>query len=240
VGYDNAFYHIWQHTPGGSWGGWFEFGTPPATPVTDSWAVAQNKDGRLDFLVNAADALWHTWQTTPGGSWGGWFSLGTPAGTHIGFPRVIANADGRLEAFLDASDGALWHTWQVAPGGEPWVPIPAVASITPNRGPADGGTHLTLTGSGFTGATAVTFGVTVTRNFTVVSDAEISTSSPAGSGTVDITVTTPAGTSATSSADQFTYTTAPPTVRAICKRYDDRRPSATRKSEPLSQDIRYA
>jgi hypothetical protein len=28
--------------------------------------------------------------------------------------------------------------------------------------------------------------------------------------------------------------------QGVCKRYDDRRPSATRKSEPLSQDIRYA
>jgi hypothetical protein len=119
IGTDGAFYHIWQHTPGGSWGGWFEFATPTAALVNDNGAVAQNKDGRLDFLVNAADALWHIWQTTPGGTWSGWLSLGTPAGTQIESPpRVIANADGRLEAFTRTSDGALWHTWQVAPGGE--------------------------------------------------------------------------------------------------------------------------
>ena len=38
--------------------------------------------------------------------------------------------------------------------------------------------------------------------------------SPAGTGTVDVTVTTPGGTSATSSADHFTYTAAP-TVTAV-------------------------
>ena len=39
--------------------------------------------------------------------------------------------------------------------------------------------------------------------------------SPAGTGTHDVTVTTPSGTSATSSADQFTYNApALPTVTA--------------------------
>ena len=87
--------------------------------------------------------------------------------------------------------------------------------VTPNWGPADGGTHLTLTGAGFTGATAVTFGSTVISEFTIVSDTQITTSSPAGSGTVDITVTTPAGPSATSSVDQFTYTTPMPTITGL-------------------------
>ena len=65
---------------------------------------------------------------------------------------------------------------------------------------------MTITGTGFTGATAVDFGTTPATNFTVVSDTTITADSPAGTGTVDVTVTTPAGTSATSAADQFTYT----------------------------------
>ena len=40
----------------------------------------------------------------------------------------------------------------------------------------------------------------------MVNDTTITADSPAGTGTVDVTVTTPAGTSATSPADQFTYT----------------------------------
>ena len=67
-----------------------------------------------------------------------------------------------------------------------------------------GGTLVTITGSGFTGATAVDFGTIAGDGLDVVSDTTITADSPAGTGTVDVTVTTPSGTSATSSADQFT------------------------------------
>ena len=64
---------------------------------------------------------------------------------------------------------------------------------------------MTITGTSFTGATAVDFGTTAATNVTVVNDTTITADSPAGTGTVDVTVTTPGGTSATSPADQFTY-----------------------------------
>ena len=83
--------------------------------------------------------------------------------------------------------------------------IPVVSSISPNTGLADGGTTVTITGSGFTGATSVSFGSTPADSFTVDNDTQITAVSPAGSGTVDITVTTSGGTSATSRADQFAY-----------------------------------
>ena len=74
---------------------------------------------------------------------------------------------------------------------------------------------MTITGTGFTGATAVDFGTTAATNVTVVNDTTITVVSPAGTGTVDVTVTTPAGTSPTSSADQFTFAvTARPWSRA--------------------------
>ncbi len=82
----------------------------------------------------------------------------------------------------------------------------AVSSLNPTAGPVGGGTLVTITGSGFTGATAVDFGTTPAMSFTVVSDTTINAASPAGTpGTVNVTVTTPAGTSPTSSADLFTY-----------------------------------
>ena len=74
---------------------------------------------------------------------------------------------------------------------------------------------MTITGTGFTGATAVSFGQTTASSFNVVNDTQITATSPAGSGIVDVIVTTPGGTSATNSADQFTYTTPPPTITAI-------------------------
>jgi kumamolisin len=82
---------------------------------------------------------------------------------------------------------------------------PAVTAISPASGSAAGGDSVTITGSGFTGATGGSFGTTAATNVQVGSDTQITATSPAGTGTVDVTVTTPAGTSTTSSADQFTY-----------------------------------
>jgi serine protease len=85
---------------------------------------------------------------------------------------------------------------------------PTVTSVTPGNGPAAGGTTVTIAGTGFTGATAVRFGATAAASFTVSSGTQISAVSPAGTGTVHVTVTGPGGTSATSSADEFTYVAA--------------------------------
>ena len=112
-------WHLWQTAPNGNWSNWASLGKPPTAAIIGYPSVAQNKDGRLELLVNANDgALWHIWQTVTGKSLGSWASLGTPPGTTTNmYPFVIANADGRLEAFTSGADGALWHTWQVTPGG---------------------------------------------------------------------------------------------------------------------------
>ena len=99
-------------------------------------------------------------------------------------------------------------------GGYTYVAAPTVTGISPGSGPASGGTIVTITGTNFTGATVVHFGST-SATPTVNSDTQITVTSPAGSGTVDVTVTTPGGTSATSSADQFTYNVAAPTVTSV-------------------------
>jgi hypothetical protein len=82
---------------------------------------------------------------------------------------------------------------------------PTCTKTEPLGGPASGGTSVTITGTGFTGATAVKFGSNNATNITVNSESSITAVSPAGTATVDVTVTTPAGTSPTGSADQFTY-----------------------------------
>ena len=90
---------------------------------------------------------------------------------------------------------------------------PTVTGISPTSGSTSGstsgGTSVTVSGSNFTGATAVKFGTVAATSFTVNSASSITATSPAGSGTLDVTVTTPSGTSPTGSADQFTYTSAP-------------------------------
>lgn len=82
---------------------------------------------------------------------------------------------------------------------------PTVTAMTPNTGPPGGGTSVTITGTNFNGATAVMFGSANAAFVTVVSATTITARSPASSGTVHVTVTTAAGTSAAGLADQFSY-----------------------------------
>jgi alpha-tubulin suppressor-like RCC1 family protein len=84
-------------------------------------------------------------------------------------------------------------------------PPPTVTSVEPVEGPQAGDTSVAIEGTEFTGATAVKFGEASAVNFRILSDTEILATSPAGSGTVDVTVTNAVGTSATSAADHYTY-----------------------------------
>ncbi|MGZ4217191.1 MAG: IPT/TIG domain-containing protein [Solirubrobacteraceae bacterium] len=86
---------------------------------------------------------------------------------------------------------------------------PAVTGISPASGPAASGTTVTITGTDFDNASDVEVGNTPATSFTVDSPTQITAIAPPGNGTVDITVTTPGGTSATSDADQYTYIPAP-------------------------------
>ncbi len=92
-----------------------------------------------------------------------------------------------------------------------FVAPPRVTGLTLSSGPAAGGTSVTITGTGFTGATSVRFGGTQWYDFTVDSDTSITATSPPAEAadTVHVTVTTLGGTSTTSSADRFTYTPGP-------------------------------
>ena len=83
---------------------------------------------------------------------------------------------------------------------------PTVTGVSPSTGSTAGGETVTITGTGFTSAYDVSFGG-VSASFTVNSDGSITAVTPVGNaGTVDVTVTDFGGTSATSAADQFTYT----------------------------------
>ncbi|MEU7631264.1 IPT/TIG domain-containing protein [Nocardia sp. NPDC049220] len=63
-------------------------------------------------------------------------------------------------------------------------------------GPVAGGTKVVISGTGLTGATAVTFGATPATSFTVNSDTQITALAHAGAaGTAQVTVTTAGGTS---------------------------------------------
>jgi len=97
------------------------------------------------------------------------------------------------------------------------VPVPTVTGITPPTGTTAGGTTVTITGTGFTGATKVTFGAVAVTSYTVVSDTEITAVSPPQAASIqNIHVTTAGGTSEPVVAvDPFTYVTPTPAVMGI-------------------------
>ena len=90
------------------------------------------------------------------------------------------------------------------------VPLPTVTVVSdgvysnPAQGPLTGGTIL-ITGTGFTGTTAVTIGGTPATVFTVRNSTSITATTPSSvsPGTVSVNVTTPGGTSANNSF--YTY-----------------------------------
>ena len=93
--------------------------------------------------------------------------------------------------------------------GAPPVPFPQVVRVEPDDGPPAGGTSVTITGINFTGATAVKFGSASAASFTVDSETSITAVSSPGTGEVDVTVTTPEGTSYTSPRDLYSYEEGP-------------------------------
>jgi hypothetical protein len=73
--------------------------------------------------------------------------------------------------------------------------------VSPRHGASSGGSTVTVTGTGLAEATAVNFGTVLARKVVDDTPTQITAVSPAGTGTVDITVTTAAGTSATGGSD---------------------------------------
>ncbi len=131
----------------------------------------------------------------------------------------VRNSATQITAVAPAGAAGTVDVTVTSPGGTSatsaadrytYVATPAVTNVAPKRGPLAGGTSVVITGTGFSTATAVKFDATNATSFTVNSATQITAVAPAGSaGTVDITVTTPGGTSATTSADRFTYVAAP-------------------------------
>lgn len=119
----------------------------------------------------------------------------------------------QITAVAPAGTGTVTLT-VTTPGGSDtatynYAPPPTVSSLLPSTGPT--GTTVVITGTNFQGAgftnadVHVFFGGVEATTFTVLGPTTISVTVPAGTGTVDVRVTTPGGTSANTSADNYTY-----------------------------------
>jgi hypothetical protein len=99
-----------------------------------------------------------------------------------------------LEYYIEAGDGI-----STVRAGRPEYPYqvsvvdrPVVTAISPNRGPASGGTAVTIAGSNFKPGATATIGGAACGSLTVVSASQITCTTPAHyPETVDVTVTNP-------------------------------------------------
>ncbi len=93
-----------------------------------------------------------------------------------------------------------------------YVPAPTITSMSRQAGRANNTHTVTITGTNFTGATKVTFGTSEVTPQSVSATQVVAIAPALSAGTVNVSVTTPAGTSADAgTADDFTYA-APPTA----------------------------
>ncbi len=95
----------------------------------------------------------------------------------VTLPPVTVTVDGKEDKIV-----TLTATYQI-------LQAPTITDVSPDTGPADGGTTVTIIGSGFTSAGSVIFGSVAATGFTINSDTEITAVSPPGTGTDNIEVT---------------------------------------------------
>ena len=89
------------------------------------------------------------------------------------------------------------------PGGT--APTPKVTGLSISGGATAGGNVVDILGEGLANVTSVHFGGNVSVHVQSLSPYAVAVVAPAGSGTVDITVSGPGGTSATAEGDHYTY-----------------------------------
>jgi alpha-tubulin suppressor-like RCC1 family protein len=169
-------------------------------------AVSAGAQHSLALLSNGTVEAW-------GANGSGQLGVGTSLGPEPCGPGVCSTKPVLVSNLVGAKGIGAGGEHSLAFGPPP----PIVTAISPNEARKKGSTTVTIIGAELEEATAVKFGpnnathVTVSENGT-----KITAVAPPGKGTVDVTVTTPAGTSATSPADKFFYSR--PTVKTLSPR----------------------
>jgi hypothetical protein len=118
---------------------------------------------------------------------------------------VLPTAGGSVTAVATAA-GDVYGSDQVITSIDP-VPVPTVTSISPDSGPATGGTPITITGTNLAGTTMIDFGPAgpaTDVSCTATTCTAVTPSAAAGLFTVQIE--TPYGITDDGEADDFTYT----------------------------------
>ena len=117
------------------------------------------------------------------------------------------NCDGAVGSWVTQSYNVTVASGANTPGVDAAMVAIAETHAGPGSGPHLGGTLVTISGSGFTGATAVTFDGIAGTNLTVISDSILQVRAPKHvKATVPVIVSTPSGSCPSTNAVTFTYT----------------------------------
>jgi len=181
-------------------------GSSPVGQPNEGSTVALSADGNtaiisgpydeIGFGVNFTGASWVF--TQHGGAWSQQGNKLIASGTNTNPDQgysISLSADG--STLITGGPFENIYTGEVVIFSS--VPPPVIASFTPSTGIS--GTIVTITGTGFAGATGVSFGGVPARSFTVKSATQITAVADSGASG-NISVTTPAGNSTLAG---FTY-----------------------------------
>ncbi len=138
-------------------------------------------------------------------------SFAIDSATQITAVSPAATAVGGVDITVTVPTTPTASTSVIVPADDTfnYVSTPTVTGLTttatPAGGPTGGGTQVTIAGTSFDGVTAVHFGAQPATSFLVNGLNSITAIAPSGTGTVDVTVTTGLGTTASGPADHYTY-----------------------------------
>jgi plastocyanin len=126
-----------------------------------------------------------------------------------------AHAAGKVDVVVTNADATTATLAQSFTYG---LPAPAITNLSPATGPTNGGTLVTITGSGFQSGATVKFGLRDATDVVVANATSIVLRTPLGPAseltTVDVVVTNPDGSNATA-ARAFAYSIPPLTVTNV-------------------------
>src|SRR2546428_231750 len=182
-------------------------GTPDATPPTSPWGLtaraASSSQINLAWTASTDDVgvTGYLVERCQGSGCTGFAQVaavagttdsdtGLAMGTSYSYRVRATDAAGNLSAYSNTARATTLAS------------SPTITSFTPTSGAV--GASVSISGTNFTGATAVTFNGVSAASFTVASATAIQVTVPTGATTGPLSVTTPGGT--TTSTDNFTVT----------------------------------
>lgn len=171
----------------------------PAPSITEVLPVIGSSAGGTVVTVNGAGFKDVT-SVTFGGSAGTALEVVSDSRLTVTTP---AGTPGAQDVVVTSPNGSV-----TASGAFTYFRVPAVTQVQPRAGSVEGGTTVTLTGSGLADVSSVTFGGIAGSELVVVSDGQLTVTTPPGThGAQDVVVTSP--NASTTVSGGYTYHRAP-------------------------------